>query len=358
MMNKGCAWFLTGTTMNLLNFVDDTSVIESMQGIVVEYKWYLAYDSLWALAEIVERAWVKLPPRNGTEQEVRSNNYLHDVDEIKSSKHGSVLLEEILKNKMMGISGEFQFENGIRKSPSKAFEKVNVIGKGERRVKVREKSHKGRNLLSPNDLEVILWPGGTTNAPKGTHSLMGINDTEPIRIGFLSTRGFEELVSVYYDHQSNETKFTRFCIDVFKAAIKLLPYQIPYQFIESHPNNSGESTRTSNINYFVQHFNLLMFRKGSPLVRDMSWAIEKLREEGELVKLEVKWFHSKSTGAYEEGHSKNPNAFDLQNFGGLFLISSISLAFALILFLTYVLKQNRHVLKYKFGNLLQYIGWN
>lgn len=96
-----------------------------------------------------------------------------------------------------------------------------------------------------------------------------------------------------------------------------------------------------------------MFRKGSPLVHDLSWAIEKLREEGELAKLEAGWFQSKSTNAYEEdGSSNNPNALDLQSFGGLFVISGASLAFALLLFLTFVLKQNRDILKnYKFRNL-------
>lgn len=287
MMNKGYAWFLTTTTMNLLHFVDDTSLIESMQG-VVGFKSYIpksndlhnltsrlrrriyiedpfmevmelnansiwVYDSLWALAEAVEKAWVKLPPRNGTKQEIRSNSYLLDVDEIKSSKHGPVLLEEILKSKMMGISGEFRFENGIRESSSKVFEIVNLIGKGERRVGTWKESHRGRNLLSPEDLEAILWPGGTTSMPKGSRSLMGINETKILRIGVPSTIGFKELMTVDYDHQSNETKFDGFCIDVFKAAIKLLPYQVPYQFIEVCPNNSGVT-----YDDLVHSFNLLV----------------------------------------------------------------------------------------------------
>ncbi|KAH7533381.1 hypothetical protein FEM48_Zijuj04G0124800 [Ziziphus jujuba var. spinosa] len=374
--------------MNLLHFVVDTSVIESMQGII-GFKSYIpkskdlynltstlrrriyiedpfmevmelnangiwAYDSLWALAEAVERAWVKLPPRNDNKTETGTDNLL-DVDKIESSEHGPVLLKEILKSKMMGISGEFQFKNGIRKSSSNAFEIVNVIGKGERRVGVWKESHRERNLLSTNDLEGILWPGGTTSTPKGTRSLMGINGTKLLRVGVPSTRSFKELVSVYYDHQSNETKFTGFCIDVFKAAIELLPYRVPYQFVESTPNHSAITARTY-VDFF-HNFNHLVFRKGSSLVHDMSWAIEKLREEGELAKLEAIWFHSKPTYAYVEGSSNSPNALDLQNFGGLFLISGISLALALLLLLTFVLRQNRHVLKnYKFGNLLQYIG--
>ncbi|XP_048328099.2 glutamate receptor 1.2 isoform X2 [Ziziphus jujuba] len=277
MMNKGYAWLLTATTMNLLHFVVDTSVIESMQGII-GFKSYIpkskdlynltstlrrriyiedpfmevmelnangiwAYDSLWALAEAVERAWVKLPPRNDNKTETGTDNLL-DVDKIESSEHGPVLLKEILKSKMMGISGEFQFKNGIRKSSSNAFEIVNVIGKGERRVGVWKESHRERNLLSTNDLEGILWPGGTTSTPKGTRSLMGINGTKLLRVGVPSTRSFKELVSVYYDHQSNETKFTGFCIDVFKAAIELLPYRVPYQFVESTPNHSAITART------------------------------------------------------------------------------------------------------------------
>ncbi|KAF3434912.1 hypothetical protein FNV43_RR21999 [Rhamnella rubrinervis] len=199
MMSKGYAWVMSATTMNHLHFVD-SSILQSMQGIVglksyippskdlhkltsrLRRKIYIenpnvevmessaygiwAHDSIWALAEAVERTKVKLPAptRNST----------------KSSKQGSTLLKEILQTKLRGLSGEFVFTNGRRMS-SDTYEIVNVIGREERRVgfwsaklESTKEDHRGRSLLSPNDLEAILWPGGTTITPK-SRSTMGMN---------------------------------------------------------------------------------------------------------------------------------------------------------------------------------------
>ncbi|KAF3434899.1 hypothetical protein FNV43_RR21986 [Rhamnella rubrinervis] len=589
MMSKGYAWVMSATTMNHLHFVD-SSVFQSMQGVVglkayvpqsrdlhnltsrLRRKFYIenpnmevmessaygvwAYDSIWVLAEAVERTKVKLPAPT------RSTTY-------KSSKQGqgSKLLKEILQTRLRGLSGEFLFKNGRRVS-AETYEIVNVIGREERRVgfwsaklESTKEGHRGRSLLSPNDLEAILWPGGTTTTPKG-RSMIGMNGIK-LRIGVPKKIGFKELVRVDYDHlQSNATyNVTGFCIDVFKAAVELLPYQVEYQFIPytnasgmtaeiyddlvyqvylqkydavvgdttimsnrslyvdftipytdigvgmvvpnsnknmwiflkplsldlwittialfiwtgcivwliERPNNhefqgslphqiatalwfsfstlvfaqkekllnslskfvmiiwvfvililtsSYTATLTSmltiqqiqlntkgnyvgygpavkgvvvNLNFegakrfitpeeyvdalskgskhggisaiideipyikiflakYPKDYSMIksmsttngfgfVFRKGSPLVHDMSWAIEKLREEGELAKLETEWFHSKSTYTFEESTDGTPDALSVHDFGGLFMISGISSTLALLLFSTLLLKK-------------------
>lgn len=105
-------------------------------------------------------------------------------------------------------------------------------------------------------------------------------------------------------------------------------------------------------------YDLQVFRKGSPLVHDISWAIEKLREEGDLAKLESKWFHSKPICAFEDSTNCTRDALNLSNFGGLFLISFISSTLALVIFLILLLKKNSHLLtKYwKFGYLKQQVS--
>ena len=260
MMSEGYAWFLTATTMHLLHSVDLT-LIESMQGVVglkshlpasknldnltssIRRKFYienpnievrelfsptvLAYDSSWALAEAAERARAKLAAI-GTRHEIRLNSL--DLDKIESSKHGSILLDEILSSRFLGLSGQFQFMN-----KNHAFEIVNIIGRGERTVGVwtdytferTSQSSRGRHLRS-NDLEAIIWPGGSTAIPKGRS--MKTKEIK-LRIGVPVKRGFKELVRVNHDHQSNRTYVTGFCIDVFLAAVNLLPYQVQYEFI-------------------------------------------------------------------------------------------------------------------------------
>ncbi|KAH7518192.1 hypothetical protein FEM48_Zijuj09G0145500 [Ziziphus jujuba var. spinosa] len=386
MMSKGYAWFMSATTMNLLQFVD-SSVFRSMQGVIglksyvpasedlqdfnsrLRRKIYIenpnmevmessvygirAYDSMWAVAEAVERTKVKPSPVSA-KPEIRLN--LHDLGKSKPSKHGSILLTEILKRRFRGLSGEFMFENG-RNMSSNSFEMVNVIGRGERRIGfwtwaktgIKE-PHGRRNLLSPADLEAILWPGGTTATPKGQFR-RGMNVIK-LRIGVPMKIGFKELVRVNYDVKKNATIVTGFCTDVFKSAIDLLPYGVEYQFI---PFVNASGLRAGTYNDLVHQVNLQVFRKGSPLVHDMSRAIEKLREEGELERLEIQWFKSKSISTFDDS-SNVPSALNLKNFGGLFLISGFSSGLALILFLTLVFKEKMQLPKpYKLGYLRQQV---
>ncbi|KAL5577307.1 hypothetical protein UlMin_019006 [Ulmus minor] len=280
MMEEGYAWFMSASSMNLLQYYYshlDSSVIHSMQGVVglkshiptskalnnltsrlrrklyinnpdldiiiLELNAYeiLAYDSTWALAEAIESTRVRL-------------NLAEDLDSFnnsRSSKYGLVLLKKILGRNFMGLGGDFRFANGKLVENSNVFELVNVVGKGERRVgfwtyytkKARSKvefvdgSNRGIHLLSSADqLESkIIWPGGLgTRIPKSRRLMMTINGTSSKKLRIAvpwKIRQFKELVQVDYDAQLNATYVKGFCIDVFKAAIDLLPYRPEYEFI-------------------------------------------------------------------------------------------------------------------------------
>lgn len=159
MMIEGYAWILTDKTMNLLHYMD-SETIESMQG-ALGFKSYIppsnevrnltlrwrkeyynkdpstevrelnvlsirAYDAVWALAKAVEEARVEIPL----------------TGKQASVPHLSVLLNQILKLRFIGLGGEFQLINGSLLP--KEFEIVNVIGKGERRVGI---GHRGMELV-------------------------------------------------------------------------------------------------------------------------------------------------------------------------------------------------------------------
>ncbi|KAL5562233.1 hypothetical protein UlMin_031980 [Ulmus minor] len=248
MMKEGYAWFMTSNTMNNLLHLVDLYVMESMQGVIgfksyiptskallnvtstLRRKFYMenpsveiiessphcvwAYDSTRALAEAVERA------------------------KLRSSKHGStLLLQEMLESRFMGLSGKFEFQNG--KLIPNGFEIVNVIGKSWRRVgfwndheKESKEEPKGRHLLSPNDFEAIIWPGGSTKIPKAARSLLS---GTKLRVGVpVMKNGFTELVQLHHNPQSNATNASGFCVEVFKAAINLLPYQVQYEFLPAN----------------------------------------------------------------------------------------------------------------------------
>ncbi|KAL6289619.1 hypothetical protein ACE6H2_007129 [Prunus campanulata] len=262
LLSEGYAWIMTSTSMNFLHSSMDSSVIESTQGVLglksyfpastrlhnltsrLRRIFYMqgpnievsavipdgiwAYDATWALAEAVERTWTS------------TGLNLVNLNNITSSKHGLLLLQEILQTRFKGLSGEeIQYPNGML--VSSAFEIVNVIGKGERRVgfwPCEEKHTRDsyplnnrRNLLSTNDLETIIWPGGSSTIPRGSKMQLSTSSEIKLRIGVPVKNGFFELVKMNHDIQTNRTYFTGFCIDVFEAAISALPYEVNYEFV-------------------------------------------------------------------------------------------------------------------------------
>ncbi|PQP98513.1 glutamate receptor 1.3 [Prunus yedoensis var. nudiflora] len=270
LLSEGYAWIMTSTSMNFLHYSMDPSVIESTQGVLglksytpastrlhnltsrLRRIFYMqdpnievsavtpdgiwAYDATWALAEAVERTWTS------------TGLNLVNLNNITSSKHGLLLLQEILQTRFKGLSGEeIQYPNG--KLVSSAFEIVNVIGKGERRVGLWpcEENHK-RNLLSTNDLETIIWPGGSSTIPRGSKMQLSTSSEIKLRVGVPVRTGFNELVLMNHDTQTNRTYFTGFCIDVFEAAIRALPYEVNYDFV---PFEIGTNASYNDLVYQV-----------------------------------------------------------------------------------------------------------
>ncbi|KAM0026214.1 putative periplasmic binding protein-like I [Helianthus debilis subsp. tardiflorus] len=174
MMSKEYAWILSQKTIDIFQSTK-FEVIGSLQG-ALGFRSYVpasrrlhyftkrwnkkftrkvhvlaiwAYDTIWALAESIERVGV---PQNGT-----------------------LLLNEILKSDFKGMSGEFR----LTKSNliSNGFEIVNAVDHGERKVGYWTLS-KGitRTLIPLNDavlqqsgigMEDVIWPGGSTTVPTG-----------------------------------------------------------------------------------------------------------------------------------------------------------------------------------------------
>ncbi|KAL5802814.1 hypothetical protein ACOSQ4_031119 [Xanthoceras sorbifolium] len=288
MMGRGYAWIMTVNSMNHLNSIRTFShASDSMHG-VIGLRFYIpaseelrdftsrwrkikfhteqdmeaynmelnvfcvwAYDVAWGLAKAAE----KLRPRISLSRKPVDSklNLIIDLDKIATaSRHGnySILLKEILQLKFKGLSGEFQFVNG--KLVSNAFEIVNMLGKGERRVGFWTSAEKitrepyssdhGRRLSSSDgNLEDIIWPGGYATIPKGYMAQTG---RRKLRIAVPGTE-FTELVNIDRDLDNNVTTITGFCIDVFKAAIRALPYQVDYEFIP-FLNSNGENNGSYN----------------------------------------------------------------------------------------------------------------
>ncbi|KAF5802772.1 putative periplasmic binding protein-like I [Helianthus annuus] len=82
-----------------------------------------------------------------------------------------------------------------------------------------------------------------------------------------------------------------------------------------------------------------IFTKGSPLVKDISREIAKIRENGTLKLLEKKWFDNEFSVLPQEDSSTKPaKNLSLERFGGLFIISGVSSCLALIISVIYIIR--------------------
>ncbi|KAJ0754009.1 putative periplasmic binding protein-like I [Helianthus annuus] len=230
MMSKEYAWILTPKTIEIMHSTE-FQVIESLQGALgfrsyipmsskmhdLTKRWYdgfskklptlaiWAYDTAWALAEFVEKVGVPLD--------------------------GSMLLSEILNIKFNGASGEFRLSGN--KLVSNGFEIINAVDHGERKVgrwtvsNGIRRAHLPLNDTAPhsNNIEDVVWPGGSTTAPIGGISRMSVGKT--LRIGVRTGLSFKYFV----DAQKNRTTATGFSVDVFNTCIHALSYEVSYEFV-------------------------------------------------------------------------------------------------------------------------------
>ncbi|KAH7557354.1 hypothetical protein JRO89_XS11G0130300 [Xanthoceras sorbifolium] len=176
--------------------------------------------------------------------EVRGGK-LH-LDAMNIFDGGNLLLRSIFEVNMTGLSGSIKYNSdGDLMDP--AYELINVIGTGYKRigywsnhsglsvVPLEAVSRKQPNFSSSNQrLYSVIWPGQTTQKPRGW---VFPNSGRHLRIGVPRRVSFREFVSVI-----GTDTITGFCIDVFTAALNLLPYAVPYKFIpfgDGHNNPSG-----------------------------------------------------------------------------------------------------------------------
>nr|XP_043619837.1 glutamate receptor 1.3-like [Erigeron canadensis] len=240
MMSEEYVWILTEKTIDVLQLAN-FEVIESLQGVLgfrsyvpvssrlynVTARWHVfvyrdyltkltkevptpaiwAYDTMWALAESVEKAGV---PHNGPS-----------------------LLNEVLKIRFKGLSGEFQLSEG--KLISNGYEIISAINYDEKIVGYWTPSEGIRSAHLPikslhqyygPSTEAVSWP---TTVPRGRVLLT--SPSKKLKIGVLKVRNFKYFMDVEHDVKKNVTTATGFSIDVFNTCIRALSYKVSYVLI-------------------------------------------------------------------------------------------------------------------------------
>lgn len=204
-----------------------------------------AYDTVWMLARAID-AFLDHDGNLSFTSYARLKGYPEGslgVERLSFFNGGKELLNSILNVSMNGVTGPLKFTSD-RNLIDPAFEVINVVGNGLRRTGYWSNTS-GLSTLPPETLYTrpanhssseqklhpAIWPGETAVRPRGW---VFPNNGRQLRIGVPIHVSFQDFVA----RVKGEDMFTGYCIDVFLAAISLLPYAVPYQLI---PYGDGQN---------------------------------------------------------------------------------------------------------------------
>ncbi|KAL5197323.1 hypothetical protein ABZP36_000835 [Zizania latifolia] len=197
-----------------------------------------AYDSVWLVAHAVEQF---LSEGNAVSfsadpnlRDTKGSNL--QLGSLRSFNNGEKLLEKILHANFTGASGQVQFTMD-RNLVHPTYDILNIGGTGFRTigywsnfsglsVVAPEKLHSKSLDSATNNIQLhgVIWPGQTAKKPRGwVFPYHG----KPLRIGVPLRTSYKEFVM--QDKGPDGVK--GFSVDVFKAAISMLPYPVAFNFV-------------------------------------------------------------------------------------------------------------------------------
>jgi ionotropic glutamate receptor len=207
-----------------------------------------AYDSVWLVAHAIDAFF-----NQGGVISFSNDSRLHSVgggnlhlEAMSIFDDGMLLLQNILQSNLVGLAGPIKFDSD-RSLILPAYDIINVVGTGYRRIGYWS-NYSGLSVVPPEmlyarppnhssanqKLNDVIWPGDTSLKPRGW---VFPNNGKVLIIGVPNRASFREFVS----QVRGTDMFKGFCIDVFTAAVNLLPYAVPYRFVpfgDGHENPS------------------------------------------------------------------------------------------------------------------------
>ncbi|KVH93142.1 Extracellular ligand-binding receptor [Cynara cardunculus var. scolymus] len=197
-----------------------------------------AYDSVWLLAHSLDKFL-----KSGKRITFSYDSKLRDTNRsdlrlsaLRIFNEGEQLLETVLATSFVGLTGEVKFD------PDKnlihpAYDVVNIGGAGLRTIGFWS-NHSGLSVASPESLYTkasnhsagnqhlysIIWPGETSTKPRGW---VFPNNGKPLRVAVPYRYSYKEVVTKDKSPQG----VRGYCIEVFEAAVSLLPYPVPRKYV-------------------------------------------------------------------------------------------------------------------------------
>ncbi|KAG8632218.1 hypothetical protein MANES_18G003400v8 [Manihot esculenta] len=196
-----------------------------------------AYDSVWLVAHAIDAFFEQGGVISfSNDSRLRSEGGDLHLDAMSIFDDGLLLLKNVLRSDLVGLTGPLKFDSD-RSLILPAYDVINVIGTGYRQIGYWS-NYSGLSTVPPEtfymrppnrssanqQLYSVIWPGETVLKPRGW---VFPNNGKQLRIGVPIRVSFKEFVTKV----QGTDMFKGFCIDVFTAAVSLLPYAVPYQFI-------------------------------------------------------------------------------------------------------------------------------
>lgn len=269
MMNSGYVWITTDWLPSVLDLSElaDPDTMDPVQGVIAfrhhtpdsdlkknftsrwkslksketpsfnSYALY-AYDSVWLLARALDVFFTE-----GGNVSFSADPRLHDVNgstlhltALRIFDEGEKLLKILQGINFTGLTGQIKFD-ADKNLIHPAFDILNIGGTGSRKIGYWS-NYSGLSIDAPETLYLkprntsasnqhlysVIWPGETTNPPRGW---VFPNNGKPLRIVVPYRVSYKEFVS----KDKGPLGVKGYCIDVFEAAVNLLPYAVPHTYM-------------------------------------------------------------------------------------------------------------------------------
>ncbi|KAH0470094.1 hypothetical protein IEQ34_001652 [Dendrobium chrysotoxum] len=213
-----------------------------------------AYDTVWLVAYAIDQFLNEgdaVSFSNDPRLSDTNGSSLH-LSALQSFDGGNNLLRKLNLANFIGLTGRIQI-NSDGNMIHPAYDILNVAGTGLRRIGFwsnysslsvisPEASYEKPPNISDNSRQLygVIWPGEITTKPRGW---VFPNNGKNLRVGVPYRESFKEFVT----KDNSPDGVGGYAIDVFKAAINLLPYPVPLQFILF-----GDGSENPNYNELVQ----------------------------------------------------------------------------------------------------------
>ncbi|XXG82861.1 hypothetical protein AAC387_Pa10g0746 [Persea americana] len=271
MMSSGYAWIATNWLALVLDSTEPANpgVMNLLQGVVVfrqhtpdsvskrnfKARWrdllkkgnvssglnsygLYAYDSVWLVARALDEFL-----NDGGILSFTSDPSFHDLkgstlnfSALNIFEGGNPLLQKLRTTNFTGLTGRIEFDTD-KNLIHPAYDILNIGGTGLRLIGYWS-NYSSLSVVAPEilyekppntstynrQLHSVIWPGETATKPRGW---VFPNNGKPLRIAVPNRVIYKEFVS----KDSSPDGVKGFCIDVFNAAVALLPYPVPHQFI-------------------------------------------------------------------------------------------------------------------------------